>query len=432
MKQVLVTLIVLLSAGYCFATEAPAQKTDDPQGHPVGDLYQKTNEIYSAIGKLESGSIPEQQEGFAKLLAMGPAVLPFLAAHLKEKAVFLELTRQIIEQGFSKGNAAGAFNAPLHNIPLGGTDAAFVEKYFYGRYLSALKLFEQESYTEAKELALAILTIEKNLSFKNQLQLLKIQCEERLIQSGVLRATLIAKPREGLPAGLYESTDRVNFTLKLENVSLVPIEIDFGADNIIALNVSFNLYDPFGSFNNMVRTEQIPLKIETLKLNPNEKKEWEFTLEISKDNLESPFYKTYMLYAEISPRNIKSEALEKRIGMPQTIRKIVSTNINLRVFPPEVGPVLKNPLGKLETAIKGGVPLDIFLCSLLVPEPEQPKAIELLIKALDKPPAKTDSGIEMSPQVWDTVIMNCLKHITNLPFEINKNTWLEWFRQKKK
>ena len=213
---------------------------------------------------------------------------------------------------------------------------------------------------------------------------------------------------------------------------MVPIEIDFGGDNIIALNVSFNLYDPFGSFNNKVRTDLIPLKMDALKLNPNEKKEWEFNLEVARDNQESPFYKTYMLYAEISPRNLKSEALEGKIGMAQTIRKIVSTNLSLRVFPPEVGPVLKNPLEKLGAAIKGGVPLDIFLCSLLVPEQDQPQAIELLINVLDQPPAQTGSGIEISPQVWDTVIMNCLKHITNLPFEINKATWLEWFKQKKK
>jgi len=411
-------------------SEPPAQKPDDSQSHPVGDLYQKTKEIYSAIEKLESSSLPEQQEGFDKLRAMGPAVLPFLAAHLKEKSVFLELTRQIIEQGFSKGNATGTFTAPLHNIGRLPTDAAFIEKYFYGRYLGALKLFEQENYNEAKDLVAAILVIEKSLSFRDQLQLLKIQCEERIIQAGVLRATLIAKPREGLPAGLYESTDRVNFTLKLENVSLVPIEIDFGADNVIALNISYNLYDPFGSFNNKVSVEPIPLKIEKLKLNPNEKKEWEFGLEIGRDNPESPFYKTYMLYAEISPRSIKSEALEKKIGILQTIRKIVSTNINLRVFPPEVGPVLKNPLDKLGTAIKGGVPLDIFLCSLLVPEPAQSQAIELLINALEKPPSRLESGLEISPQVWDTVIMNCLKHVTSLPFEINKATWLEWFRQK--
>jgi len=424
MKHVIFTLIVLFSAGYWLAAESPAQKPDD--------IYQKTKEIYSAIEKMESSSVPEQQEGFDKLRAMGPAVLPFLSAYLKEKAIFLELTRQIIEQGISKNNQGGTFTAPLHNIGRLPTDAAFIEKYFYGRYLSALKMFEQESYNEAKDLVMAIMTIEKNLSFRNQLQLLKIQCEERIIQSGVLRTTLTARPREGLPAGLYESTDRVNLTLKMENVSLVPIEIDFGKNNIIALNITFNLYDPFGSFNNKVRTEPIPLKIEALKLKPNEKMEWEFTLEMSRDNPESPFYKTYVLYAEISPQAIKSEALEKSIGVDQTIRKIVSTNVNLRVFPPEVGPVLKNPLEKLETAIKGGVPLDIFLCSLLVPEPEQPRAIELLIKALEKPPAKTESGLEILPQVWDTVIMNCLKHVTNLPFEINKNTWLEWFRQKKR
>ncbi|MEW6026963.1 MAG: hypothetical protein AB1599_06700 [Planctomycetota bacterium] len=424
MKQVILALVILLSAGYCLVAEPPAQKQDD--------LYQKTKEIYSSIEKLESGSIPEQQAAFDKLRAMGPAVLPFLSAHLKEKAVFLELTRQIIEQGVPKGGQSGTFTSPLHNIGRLPADSAFIEKYFYGRYLQALKMFEQESYHEAKDLVTAMMTIEKNLSFRSQLQLLKIQCEERLIQSGVLKATLTARQREELPAGLYESTDRVNLTLKLENVSLVPVEIDLGKDNIIALNVSFNLYDPFGSFNNKVRAELMPLKVEGLKLNPNEKKEWEFVLDMTKDNPGSPFYRTYMLYAEITPLSIKSEALEKRLGISQTIRKIVSTNLNLRVFPPEVAPVLKNPVEKLDAAIKGGVPLDIFLCALLVPEPQQPRAIELLIIALENPPVKTGSGLEISAQVWETVIMNCLKHVTNLPFEVNKATWLDWFRQRKK
>lgn len=155
-------------------------------------------------------------------------------------------------------------------------------------------------------------------------------------------------------------------------------------------------------------------------------------LDIGKDSPESQFYKTYQIWAEISPLSIKSEALEKKIGMSYAIRKIVSNNIGLRVFPPEVAPVIKDPLNKLESAIKGGVPLDIFLCALLAPEPDQPQAIAMLIQALETPPVHKDRGIPVSQQVWDTVIMNCLKHVTKLPFEVNKATWLDWFKRKKR
>ncbi|MFH0888429.1 MAG: hypothetical protein V1871_04405 [Planctomycetota bacterium] len=397
------------------------------------DIYQKSKKIYEAIEKIDSGNITKQQEGFEQLRLMGPMVLPFVSAHLKEKSIFLELVRQIIEDGiFKDGKPSGIFTAPLHNINSLPPETALVEKYFYGKYLQSLKLFDQENYESAKELATAILTIERKLSFSNQLKLLKIQCEEMIIQRGLLKATLIPIPKEGLPSCLYEIGDRIKLTLKLENVSLLPLEIIFGRDNFIMLQVNLNQYDPFGNFNNKVLTEEFPVKINSVKLNPNEKKEFELVLDTLRDNPNSACYRTYTLYTEIRPETIKGETLEKKIGMNETIRKISSPSIMLRIFPPDVKPALNNPIEKLETALQGGIPLDIFLCSLLVPESKQTQAIELLIKALESPPIKTLEEIKMSPEVWDLVIMNSLKHVTNLPFEINKTTWLEWFKRKKK
>ncbi|MDI6732565.1 MAG: hypothetical protein QME16_01350 [Planctomycetota bacterium] len=424
----------------------------DPQGRSAGaeskdsssgatkterdeELYQKTRAIYECLDKLESGILVEQQNAFERLRSMGPMVLPFLSAHLKEKAVFLELTRQIIEDGFGKSHSrsltGGLTTAPLSNIAALPLKDAFIEKYFYGRYLQALKLFDQENFQEAKELVRAILTIEKNLSFANQLQLLKIQCEQSIIQQGLIRATLCAKPREGLPAGLYENTDRIELKLKLENVSLEPLEMEFGKNSVIVLQIDFNLYDPFGNFNNKIREETIPLSISNLKLNPNEKREWDFLLDISRDNPNSPFYRTYLLSAEIRPIRIKSEVLKDKIGI-ETARKIVSTNVRLRVFPPEIEPTLKSPIEKLQLSLEGAIPLDVFLCSLLIPENQQAKAIELLITTLERPPIETLKNIGIQREIWESVIMNCLKHMTNLPFEVNKNTWIEWFKQKKK
>ncbi|MFH1230897.1 MAG: hypothetical protein V1709_05305 [Planctomycetota bacterium] len=342
--------------------------------------------------------------------------------------MFMALVRRIIEEIKS----AVMFTTHLHNNNNLPPETAFVEKYFYGKYLQALKLFEQENYELAKELVTAILAIEKNLSFFNQLLMLRIQCEEMIIQRGLLKATLIPTPKEGLPLCLYEIGDHIKLTLRLENVSLLPLEIVFGEDNFIMMQVNLNQYDPFGNFNNQVLTEEIPIKIKSVKLNPNEKKELELVLDTSRDNPNSGCYRTYNLYTEIRPETIKSETLEKKIGTNETIRKILSPSIMLRVFPPDVKPVLNNPIEKLETALKGGIPLDIFLCSLLVPESKQTQAIELLIKALESPPIKTLDEIKISSQVWDLVIMNSLKHITNLPFEINKTTWLDWFKQKKK
>ncbi|MCK4908734.1 MAG: hypothetical protein KAS70_02435, partial [Planctomycetes bacterium] len=84
-------------------------------------------------------------------------------------------------------------------------------------------------------------------------------------------------------------------------------------------------------------------------------------------------------------------------------------------------PVLKNPLPKLSQALDGGMPLDIFLCALLVPPEDQDKAVALLMNALQK----SDESIKK-------VLMNSLKHVTQLPFLQEETDWLEWWREKNK
>jgi hypothetical protein len=416
--------VLLLSLGLS-QTEA-SSRADTKE-----DLHQKAKVIYDAIEKLQSESIPEQQEAFEKLLSMGPEVLPFISAYLKEKAIFLELVRQIIHKDIHS-NVSQTFTGSLHNIGKLSSEATFIEKYLYGKYLQALRLFEQENYDLARELSNAILIIEKNLSFKPQIQLLKIQCEEMLIQKELLKTTLTATAQNLLPPNLYEIGENIHLTLRLENVTLVPLEILFQENDVIYLDVQYNQYDPFGNFTSQKWVEEVPIKINSLKLAPSEKKEWTFVLETKRDDPKSLSYRTYNLHTKIRPGTLKSEALKKKIGMRETFRKIVSPSITLKCFPPDVEPVLKNPLERLETALKGGIPLDIFLCALLVPEKEQARAIELLIKTLEQPLTAYPDGIEISPEIQETVIITSLKHITNLPFDVDKKTWLDWFKYKKK
>ncbi len=385
-----------------------------PKEKKPDKFYEWTKTIFELIDQLESLDSQEQKQAFEQLQQLGLPVVPFLVDKLKSKGVYLDLICQIQTEQFnslSKMHQGG--NSQIVVNVLKGTvsqkELSTIEKYYYGKYLQALRLFKLEKYQQAIGMINAIRLLEPKISCRSTLKQLKIKCEEQLLQQKILKATLIASKE------IYERGDQIEITLGLENLTLAPVEVSLGEMNLAVVYVTVAEYGPLGAFNSISRMEEVELPAEDIKMNPSDLWKTTFVIDTSRDNPQSINYATYTINLEIRPKKLKSISGE-------TIRKITTPVLRLKVFPPDVDPVLQNPLKALGKALDGGIPVDIFLCALLVPEKDYEKELALLMPALKNSDEQTEKAI-----------MNCLKHITGLPFAIDKQIWLGWWqgRQKK-
>lgn len=387
-------------------SQVPKEKRPDK-------FYEWTKTIFELIDQLESLDSQEQKQAFEQLQQIGLPVIPFLVDKLKSKGVYLDLICQIQAEQFNSlskmhqgGNSQIVVDA-LKGI-VSQKELSAIEKYYYGKYLQALQLFRLEKYQQAIGMINAIRLLEPKTSCRSALKQLKIKCGEQLLQQKILKATLIASKE------IYERGDQIKITLSLENLTLAPVEVSLGEMKLAVLYVTVAEYGPLGDFNSISRMEELELPAEDIKINPSDMWKTTFVVDTSRDNPQSINYATYTINLEIRPKKLKSISGE-------TIRKITTPMLTLKVFPPDVDPVLQNPLKSLGKALDGGIPIDIFLCALLVPKKDYEKGLALLMPALKNSDEQTKK-----------VIMNCLKHITGLPFAIDKRVWLDWWQDRQK
>ncbi|MFH1228211.1 MAG: hypothetical protein V1701_09960 [Planctomycetota bacterium] len=404
-------------------TPAPAGK-DTPQAgaqkDESGDIHKQAVRIENLIPALESGEAIIREHAFSQLLEIGLPVIPFIINYLKEKSVYVELTRRIMEQaGFSTDFIERELKT-MKSIPpvsMNNLDRQVIEKYFYGRYLDALRLCQREQYDEARSLVRAVLLMENNIKVHDQLQMLLINIEERIIQKNVLTANLVSSKQRDI----YEIAENAELIFRMQNVSRYPVQIDLGSNRAI-LYIAMTAHSPTGDYNSITKMQDVDLGVTNIELKSGERKEFPVTLVTKEDLPESVYYRTYNVYLVVKPKMIKSDALTDRLDKKETLRQIVTPEIVLRYFPPNVGPAMEKPLVFLEQALKGELPLDIFLCAQLVPENDADKAIKLLFNYLD---TCKNNNLKQT-------ILNCLKHLTNLPFELDEATWREWYNSKYK
>jgi len=390
-------------------------------GNEHEELLSQGQKILALIDKLESKDEAERKVAFQTLKDIGLPVIPFLVDKLKEKGIYVELAAQI--QAFRLPTPE-EIKANLHVWqemigPVADKDLALIEKFFYSKYLEAIEFYKAEEYQFALDIVNAMLRLEPKITFQNKLKLFKIACEEKIIQKNVLRATLRT------PKDIYEIGDKIFVTLKLENVSLAPVEIDLPPDPFMVINLNITEYGPFGDYLSDIRMEQEKLTAKDITLKPQEFWEYTFAIDTAKDGIKTINYRTYEVVLEIYPSLIKLEKAG-RSGFPTaagnaSLRKIVSLPLLLRTFPPNIEKVQKEPLPSLTKALDAGIPIDIFLCALIVPESDKDKALELLIRGLDK---STDQAKK--------AIMTALKLVTKLPVELDEKAWLQWWQERGK
>ncbi|MBI4712279.1 MAG: hypothetical protein HY762_03095 [Planctomycetes bacterium] len=382
----------------------------------VGKLHDQSATITKLLEAMESTDNVIRVHAFEELVNIGLPVIPFIVNHLKDKSVYVELTRRIMAQ---QGLTSAMVEQELKSAP-SVTDLKIdrdaLEKYFYGRYLDALRLFQQEKYEDAKRLTDTILYLEERLAIKDKLKALHVQCDEKILQETILKTELVAAK------AIYETGDPVTMTLRLTNATIQPMELLLGPNNPVVLYITLTTYDPFGNYNSVSRMDEFAPGADTLKFNPRETKTFPLVIDTKPDGRPGTYYRIYQIRAEIRPRQLTNIEAAAKLGTTEIFRKISSPEVTLKFFPPDVGPVLKDPLGALQQALAGGVPIDVFLCAMLIPDKDKDKAMEYIFNKLQNEKDET----------LKKCLLNCLKHITNLPFELDEKSWKDWWKTKTK
>lgn len=431
-------ILVLLGSVRGLVADPPTPATERSEGapdlEPSEPLFTEAREIFEALSGLESPDLERQQESLRFLISTGQTALPYLREFFRHRGLDapLELFEKLLAQPGTElpKEALLGEQELLRLIEEARTRKGEAQRYLYAKYLEAVESYRQQRYEDALHKVQALLTLEPQLPFGNEVKRLKISLEEALLVSTVLDARVVCDK------DLYVVGEVANLTLRLSSRSpeevrvllapplpdeappFVPKGRDEAASESASahpapvegiLNIQLSEHYPNGDFAMASRQDRFTVT-KDIVLRPPDLWEFSFRLETGKDNPLSPHYRTYRITAQFRPYAVVCGSKEYR-------RMVTFGPLELRVFPPDPTPVLENPISSLAQALDRGIPNDVFLCSLLVPEREWPKATELLVEALGR-----------AREAEKPVLLNCLRRFTNEPFPLQEDAWKDWVK----
>ncbi len=410
--------VVLLWAAAAGGQQDPAQKPPDPGGRSLADLF----------AELESPDGMRARSAFDALAKVGPELLPEVEKRLQScnaraLAELLIAIRHPSEVVFTETDLPADVMRTDDDLAritptISTADLNSWEKALYAKYLDAVRLAKLSRYEQASKLCDAILVLDPSVSYRNAVKTLKVFAEERLLMKNVVR-TEVKTDRT-----LYEIGEVVDVSVTIENLTTELLEVEFAPSEEIKdsamrkyfegykpemyFRITYSQYDPLGTVSTSQLTQTIPVD-KQVRLGPGERWVRTFAIDTMRDNPTNQLYRSYKVEGELRPMRI-------RHGGQTVFRRIAIDPLLVRVFPPDVDPVLQDPVGFLTRALEGGVPNDIFLCALLVPVKDLDRAIQLLMDSLVKAPA-----------AGQLAIMATLRHVTGAPISFEVDEWTRWY-----
>ncbi|MBI5368914.1 MAG: hypothetical protein HZA54_17900, partial [Planctomycetes bacterium] len=248
----------------------------------------------------------------------------------------------------------------------------------------------------------------------------KLSCEDRLVQSRLVRATLVPE------RNLYETGDAINLKLVLENLTAEPMEIVMvnvtsrtpdeetrrrtleTLHGLLSLEITYTEYEPFGSAGSITRPEYHMVDAD-IKLPPGGRWMTHFTMSTQDVRPGGTVFRTYELSGEL-------RSFEIKVGARSNLRPVRIEPLTIPVYPVKVSRYLDDPLGSLARALDRNDPNEVFLVSLLIPEALRRPAVELLMAGFDR----VDAGGRM-------LLMSCLRQVTRQPIELEESAWRRWW-----
>lgn len=411
-----------LLAGIPLALAAIALRADD-----AGDLEEKTRRLSALVAELDSPRVEAREEAATRLLAAGGDAIPFVldGVYRKNARLHLQVLEKLVAQE-RKGlpvelQMTDADLKAVVKDRLGDPKSAPVRTWLYARYLEAVDLFRQARYEEALARGSAILELDPRVDFADDVKRLRVKCEEELVQLHLVRLTAVTM------TPVVGDNTVVKVAFNATNMSTGDVEIWFGppADRnneavrdaviqnqaFLQVEVVTSVCEPDGSSASVPEMSVKPLQRYSIPVPQGQSVrlyEMEIPAMTSGVKLVKLFVSARMRVVQVDgpAPMLKERALAFQPAL-------------ICVVPGDIQAAAANALQNLCNAIDRGQPDSAFLFCNVMPDPERPKAVEVVMQILrDRKYTDYDRS----------VARNCLHTLTGEAFRDDQG-WLKWHEE---
>jgi hypothetical protein len=357
----MVSVICVAAMALCAAAQdKPVDPAGDNRDSETQRLIEQARRIETLVEMLSCPRQEERDAAVEELVKIGQPAVPFIHRRIREAGagVYLGVLERINGVALpGQGPSADVVpGAPAEFVPdnLRQSMAAQMEKatptekYLFEKMMVAAEFLQRGEARKAQEILDAIHTLESKVSFRDTLKRMRLACAEKSVQNEIVRAKLSAAK------DIFETGDKIQITMVLENVCAESIEMTFASfaepgaqDKGFAMaTVEITEYDAFGGSGTISSNQDVTIDSK-VTLEPGGKWEGSFTLDTMEYAPRSVNYKVCNVSVELRPlplrRKTTGDDMTRKIGFPQ---------LRLRIFPPHVDSVLKDPLQSTPASLR--------------------------------------------------------------------------------
>ena len=242
------------------------------------------------------------------------------------------------------------------------------ENYFYKHYQNALLLAKQEKYTEAIAIIEAILLLEKDLHFKQQMQNALKNIENKKKRSSQL---IITKAYSSLK--YFSFQDKLNIVIAIKNNDFQPITLTCGK-KYLDLKITSTKFFLSGDSRTEVSTKT-PRIDEQIVIKGGQW--WKAEVTIPQQPTSKECYQQLEIEAQINLVTLKKAGKNHfpKVDFPKTL---------IKILPKKYHVVVVNPIAYFEGAVSKNYPRVLFYTSFFIRKKNHKQAIAFLIENLEK------------------------------------------------
>lgn len=247
--------------------------------------------IRTAVSQKEAGAAKAQES----LVDLGAAAVPLLRQALDEERDRSYTILYILNRIYQKEAGREWKDLPARR----DTQKRQGTKYLQGKFEEAKRVQKGGGHARALKMLDAILVLEPELGFKQEVESLRVKVKASLYHSSVLTASFETEEEAYEVGGIIE----VKVRLRNPGQQTLVIPLPGEGTNLGVLNLERRIYKPDGNWVTDYQTETLPLP-EQIEIEPGESYDLLYLIDVRGIDLPEGFYVSLWLSGRLRPPSL--------------------------------------------------------------------------------------------------------------------------------